>query len=94
MKKLFLGTALAATLVAGPAVAQSYQPSSGSGNIVGDIKKPNAGPEIPRETRQGGIANQGTTGSGVSDDILNSRAEDRAMPKEMAPKARRHNENQ
>jgi hypothetical protein len=66
MKKVIIGAAIAAVL-AGPALAQSFQPSSGTGNVVGDSKKPNAGPEIPKDTKSGAIQNngnlKGTTGS-------------------------------
>jgi len=48
MKKLVIGAALTVTLLAMPAMAQSYQPSVGSGNIVGPIDKPYAGPQIPQ----------------------------------------------
>ena len=48
MKKLMIATALSATLLAVPAAAQSYDPSVGSGNVVGPINRSYAGPQIPQ----------------------------------------------
>jgi len=46
MKTLMIGAALAA-MIGAPAMAQSWDPSVGSGNIVGAYSHPNSGPTVP-----------------------------------------------
>ncbi len=68
MKKIMIGAALAA-LVVGPALAQSYNPSSGSGNLVGPPNKPYSGPIGPggrSDLGQPGPAYNGTFAYGYS----------------------------
>jgi len=45
-KKLMIGAALAGML-AGPAMAQAWDPNFGSGNIVGPYTRPGHPPNIP-----------------------------------------------
>lgn len=47
LKKLMIGAALAA-MIGAPAMAQSWDPSVGSGNIVGSYSHSYSGPTIPR----------------------------------------------
>ncbi|HWE79260.1 MAG TPA: hypothetical protein VG270_12140, partial [Pseudolabrys sp.] len=49
MKTLMIGAALA-TMIGAPAMAQSWNPSVGSGNIVGAYDHPYSGPTIPRSS--------------------------------------------
>ncbi|HZT26714.1 MAG TPA: hypothetical protein VFA57_13530 [Pseudolabrys sp.] len=46
IKKLIIAAALAAA-IGTPAMAQSWNPSAGSGNIVGSYSRPYSGPKMP-----------------------------------------------
>jgi hypothetical protein len=43
-----IGAALAAVTIGAPAMAQSWDPNVGSGNIVGSYSHPYSGPTIPQ----------------------------------------------
>ncbi len=45
-KKMMIGAAVAA-LIASPALAQSFDPSVGSGSVVGPYNSPQSGPSMP-----------------------------------------------
>lgn len=47
LKTFIIGAALA-TMIGVPAMAQSYDPNVGSGNIVGAYSQPYSGPTVPR----------------------------------------------
>lgn len=64
LKKLIMGAALA-TLVASPALAQSYDPSVGSGNLVGPSTPSGSGSRLPHYSRSGKIVSGHGAGLGA-----------------------------
>lgn len=63
LKKLMIGAALAA-MIGAPAMAQSWNPSVGSGNIVGSYTHSYSGPTVPSGSAGYG-AYGGDEGSGA-----------------------------
>ncbi len=64
LKKMMIGAAVAA-LIASPALAQSFDPSVGSGNVVGPYNSPQSGPSMPEYGRSGKLMNGGKSGGNV-----------------------------
>ncbi len=58
LKKLMIGAALAALTVS-PTLAQSYDPSAGSGNIVGPTNAPDSGPTMPTYNSNSKVVGEG-----------------------------------
>ncbi len=57
LKKLMIGAALAA-LTMSPTLAQSYDPSVGSGNVVGPMNSPDSGPTMPAYNSNGKVVGE------------------------------------
>lgn len=64
LKKLMIGAALAA-MIGAPAMAQSWNPSVGSGNIVGSYTHGDSGPRIPSGSAGYGAYGGDEGGSGA-----------------------------
>jgi hypothetical protein len=65
MKKTLVAAAILTTALASSAFAQSYQPSVGSGNIVGPLNSPNSGPSLPAYRHDGTLAGRHRAGYGA-----------------------------
>jgi hypothetical protein len=58
-------SAAVAALVASPALAQSYTPSAGSGNLVGPATPSDSGSKMPHYNGSGKIVSGRSAGSGA-----------------------------
>jgi hypothetical protein len=64
-KTVMAAAAILTTALASSAFAQSYQPSVGSGNIVGPLNARNSGPTIPGYRYDGTLAGGQNAGYGA-----------------------------